>query len=182
MENIETLKHEDLKITIWHDNDPIDPREWDNIGKMVCFHRRYDLGDKHDFRDHEEFDAFLAEEKDNIFYLPLYIYDHGGVTMKTSPFSCNWDSGQVGYIYMTKKRAEEEGLSDPYKTLEHEVKEYDHYIVGNCYGYTIEDKDGEILESIGGYLGYENFAKEEALNMAKYFEKTLPKQYNLAFA
>ena len=102
--------------------------------------------------------------------------------MKTSPFSCGWDSGQVGYIYMTKERAKEEGLKDPFKTLEHEVKEYDHYIVGNCYGYTIEDEDGDFLDSCGGFLGYEDFAEEEAINMANYLSNSLPKQYDLALA
>ena len=182
MENVKSFEHEGLKINIWHDQDPIDPREWDNIGKMVCFHNRYKLGDDHDFRDPEDFDAFLVEEKDKLYILPLYLYDHGGITMKTSPFSCGWDSGQVGYIYMTKQRAEEEGLKDPFKTLEHEVKEYDHFLVGNCYGYTIEDKDGEVLTGMGGYLGYEDFAEEEAINMANYLSNSLPKQYDLALA
>lgn len=182
MENVKSFEHEGLKIDIWHDHDPIDPREWDNIGKMVCFHNRYKLGDDHDFKDPQEFNDFLLEEKDNIFYLPLYLYDHSGITMSIKPFNCGWDSGQVGYIYITKKRAEEEGLSDPYKTLEHEVKEYNHYLVGNCYGYTIEDKDGEFLESCGGFLGYDDFAKEEAIEMVKYLDRTLPKQYDLAMA
>ena len=26
---------------------------------------------------------------------PLYLYDHGGITMNTTGFSCSWDSGQV---------------------------------------------------------------------------------------
>lgn len=180
MENVKSFEHKGLKIDIWHDQDPIDPREWDNIGTMVCFHGRYTLGDKHEFRDPEHFEEFLIEEKDNIFYLPLYMYEHGGITMKTTPFSCGWDSGQVGYIYMTKKKAEEECLKDPFKTLEHEVKQYDHYIMGNCYGYTIEDNEGEMLDSVGGYIGYEEVAIEQAKSLADYFDNTLPKQYPLA--
>lgn len=182
MENLKSFEHKGLKIYIWHDNEPFNPRQWDNLGKMVCFHNRYNLGDKHEFRNPEEFEEFLTEEKDNIFYLPLYLYDHGGITMKTSPFNCGWDSGQVGYIYITKKRAEEEGLKDPYKTLEHEVKEYDHSLVGNCYGYTIVDEKNNILDSVGGFMGYEDFAIEEAKINADYWERTLPKQYPLAFA
>jgi len=182
MENITSFEHKGLKVSIWRDEDPIDPRDWDNIGEMVCFHNRYKLGDKHTFRDPEQFEAFMVEEGDNLIILPLYLYDHGGITMKTTPFNCGWDSGQVGYIYMTKKRAEEEGLKDPYKTLEHEVKEYNHYLVGNCYGYTIEDEQGEMLDSCGGFLGYDDFATEEAISNADYWEKTLPKQYSLALA
>ena len=36
---------------IVHDSDPLNPRtEFDNITKMICFHRRYNLGDKHDYK------------------------------------------------------------------------------------------------------------------------------------
>ena len=33
-----------------------------------------------------------------------FIYDHSGITMNTTGFSCPWDSGQVGWIYCSKKR------------------------------------------------------------------------------
>ena len=115
MENIKSFNYEDFKINIWHDQDPMNPREWDNIGKMVCFHNRYKLGDDHDFRDSEDFDAFLVEEKDKLYILPLYLYDHGGITMKTSPFSCGWDSGQVGFIFVEK--GDETRLYDSEETI-----------------------------------------------------------------
>jgi len=64
--------HYTLKIV--HDDDPINPREdYDNFGKMVCWHSRYSLGDKHEY---ENPDAFLARlvrdtisEKDIIAYV-----------------------------------------------------------------------------------------------------------------
>ena len=31
------------------------PREWDNFGTMICFHKKYNLGDKHDFKTPEDF-------------------------------------------------------------------------------------------------------------------------------
>ena len=37
--------------------------------------------------------------------LPLYLYDHSGITMNTTGFSCPWDSGQVGWIYASKEDA-----------------------------------------------------------------------------
>lgn len=36
--------------------------------------------------------------------LPIYAYEHGGITLSTGSFSCPWDSGQVGWIYATKER------------------------------------------------------------------------------
>ena len=40
--------------------------------------------------------------------LPLYLYDHSGLAMSTESFSgraphAEWDSGQVGWIYVSKK-------------------------------------------------------------------------------
>jgi hypothetical protein len=34
----------------------------------------------------------------------LYLYDHGGITISTGPFSCPRDSGQVGFIYASHKQ------------------------------------------------------------------------------
>ena len=33
-------------IKLVHDHDAESPREWDNLGSMVCAHRRYRLGDE----------------------------------------------------------------------------------------------------------------------------------------
>jgi len=46
--------------------------------------------------------------------LPLYLYDHGGITMSTNPFSCPWDDGgQVGWIYASKQKfIDETGYSE----------------------------------------------------------------------
>ncbi|KJS20499.1 MAG: hypothetical protein VR72_14830 [Clostridiaceae bacterium BRH_c20a] len=46
------------------DNSPPNPRtEQDNFGKMICFHRRYNIGDEHKFNDPDEFLMDLLEEK-----------------------------------------------------------------------------------------------------------------------
>ncbi|HAM52828.1 MAG TPA: hypothetical protein DCP92_19825, partial [Nitrospiraceae bacterium] len=73
---------------------------------MVCFHRRYDLGDRHEFRSPEEFNQFLKNEKP--ICLPLYLFDHSGITISTESGrfrACDpqgWDWGLLGYIYVTK--------------------------------------------------------------------------------
>ena len=43
------------------------PREWDNFGTMICFHNRYDLGDKTDltsdrFNGWEELETDIKKE------------------------------------------------------------------------------------------------------------------------
>ena len=91
--------------------------------------------------------------------LPLYLYDHSGITMNTSGFSCPWDSGQVGWIYadynMIKKEYGEvtpETLERAKALLESEVEEYDYYLTGQCYGYKLYEGDAEI-DSCWGFLG-----------------------------
>lgn len=42
-------------LQIMLDNEPLNPRtDYDNFGHMVCWHSRYNLGDKHDFEDTNE--------------------------------------------------------------------------------------------------------------------------------
>lgn len=165
---------ENLKIKIEYDTNTESPREWDNDSKMILFHGRYNLGDNHNFSV-ESFNEWFEENKENLVYLPVYGYDHGGLTISTSPFSCSWDSGQLGYIYMTKEAAK--NYENPILALESEVKIYDLWIRGECYYYVIFDEE-EVLDSCGGYIGFED-CRESAIDSAKYFNRTLPKQYEL---
>lgn len=112
-----------------------------------------------------------------IILLPLYLYDHSGITMSTSSFSCPWDSGQVGYIYMTMERARKEwsGTDEEIRTkalacLEAEVKVYDDYLTGEVYGYVIEDDEGEEVESCWGFYGEED-AQQSGQEALKYLTK-----------
>lgn len=42
-------------IFIYPDEYPDNPRDWDNTGTMVCFHSRYNLGDKHEYTGKDDF-------------------------------------------------------------------------------------------------------------------------------
>lgn len=152
-------------LKIWVD-DYSNPREFDNLGTMVCWHPRYDLGDRHDFRTPDEFlewvkNAGLAVE------LPLYLYDHSGITISTEgwryPYNDCWDAGQVGWIYATRenvrkwfgvKRLTKEIMQQAEDILRGEVEEYDRRLRGDFYGYTLYDMDAwECLDSCGGFFG-----------------------------
>jgi hypothetical protein len=154
------------------------PREWDNIGRMVCFHGRYDLGDKTLLRSSyfDGWDALEAHlEKTAAVILPLYLYDHGGITMNTTGFSCPWDSGQVGFIYADRTKVCEEfgwkRLSPQRREriaemLRGEVKTYDQYLTGDVWGYVIT-KDGEDVDSCYGFYG-QDYCEEEAKEIINY--------------
>lgn len=174
---IETIKLKNNQVLkIWQDQDTENPRTaWDNLGKMICFHKRYGLGDKHKI-DHNNFESFedMAEKiTDGGEYLPLFLYDHGNITINTSPFSCRWDSGQVGFIYMTKQDIIKEYGNDNKKTrktvlnvLESEVKTYDQYLRGDVYGFQLIEietcslghEHENVIDSCWGFYGSDHEA------------------------
>ena len=166
-EAIRTITINSRKIEIFADDtDGLNPRENDNLGTMVCFHGSYDLSDNRKynrtmFSCWEEFKKHLIKEEKAVVILPLYLYDHSGITMRTTPFSCPWDSGQVGYVYATKKDIIENygGINLTQKKRDKaeelliaETKTYDHYITDSCYRYKITDKNGDEIDSCGGFL------------------------------
>ena len=84
----------------------------------------------------------ITKEEDVAVILPLYLYDHSGITMNTTGFSCNWDSGQVGWTFVSKKKVREEygvkkitqSLIDKVtEVLVGEVRTYDMYLTGELY-------------------------------------------------
>lgn len=154
---------ETLTVKILQDEDPENPRQWDNMGTMFCLHDRYNLGDEHDL-DSEQILEMVARK--DVFSLPLYLYDHSGITMSTSdagwPFNCRWDTGMVGYICVTKEAVRKEYQCERISAkrrvqalalLKSEVETYDQYLRGDVWGYVVEDEDGEHVDSCGGYFG-----------------------------
>jgi hypothetical protein len=188
---METIRKGNYELEILQDESPESPREWENLGTMICFHRRYNLGDKNDiidFNDYTSWNEQLEWIEKNIkpcVILPLYLYDHSGITMTTSPFSCRWDSGQVGWIFVTKeqvrkeynvKRITQDIVEKVTKVLEGEVETYDQYISGEVYGYRISkvevcDKGCEHKEEVDscwGYYGMES-VEEEGNRVLEYY-------------
>jgi len=90
----------------------------------------------------------IVKKEDVLVILPLYLYDHSGITMNTTGFSCPWDSGQVGWIYATKKDVKKwyglKRINKPYidkvrEILLGEVKAYDRYLTGEYLHEEVED-------------------------------------------
>jgi hypothetical protein len=173
IETVETFEVGDLTARIVYDPSPISPREWDNLATMVCFHRRYSLGDDHKFRSPDEVRRHIAATK--AIWLPLYLYDHSGITMQTAPFSCPWDSGQVGGIYierekllaeLSRKRLTRKGIEYAERVMRHEVETYNDYLTGNVYGFIVENGDGDELDSYWGICGLDH-CRDEAKSAAE---------------
>ncbi len=162
---IETIEYKNYQIQLCYDTFPDNPRNWDNLGVINCFHKRYNLGEAHNFNEPQELIEWIEANQDKIYYLPLYMYEHGNITISATPFQCRFDSGQIGFIYITKELAEAEGIKKPYDLLAHEIKVYDHYLKGETYGAMILDQSGEVIDSQFGYLGDTDEVIKEAKGM-----------------
>lgn len=191
MEPIETIEKDGFTLKLYPDEDPESPRSYDNLGTMVCWHRRYHLGDingKKKYGTAEDFTAWWQANGKGGVILALYLYDHSGITMSTSPFSCPWDSGQVGYIYADETKIRQEyDLLDPSKkihadvkkrvmgVLQAEVETYDQFLTGQVYGYVIADQAGEHVGSCWGFYGFD-YCKGEAETELAYWIKEYAKR------
>lgn len=149
-----------MKATIYVDDSAESPRSWDNMGTMACWHRKYNLGD---VRPKESPTEWLkANAPKGSVVLPLYLYDHSGITMSTGSFNDPWDSGQVGWIICTPEKIRKEYnvtritqklRAQVEQMLISEVKTYDHYLTGNVYGFSLSDDEGEMVDSCAGFYG-----------------------------
>lgn len=89
--------------------------------------------------------------------LPLWLYDHSGITIscgdRVYPYNDRWDSGLVGWIvYARQKDDGEDWRERAFDRMRAEVEEYDHYLQGEVYGFTLYE-NGEETDSCWGYYG-----------------------------
>lgn len=145
-------------LEVINDDCPESPRVWSNLCTMICWHRHYDLGDKHNYDDVDDFldglcfrilykdcdelyglnwqDKFkMLDESNLILIKPINMYDHGGITISTSrvyPYNDPWDAGYVGFIYVTKETVFE-GCLDI--TEENWKERADQYLEGEMETY-----------------------------------------------
>ncbi len=193
MEAIETTRKGNYILEIFQDDSYNSPRTWDPLGTMVCFHRRYNLGDKHDYNKDDystwtEMKEAIIEGENAKIILPLYLYDHSGITISTGSFSCGWDSGQVGWIFASEDRIKKECnvdvitddvLDKVTKMLEGEVETYDQYLTGDVYGYRISKIDKcnhghehkDEIDSCWGFYGMDSVEEAGKEMLDYYLEK-----------
>lgn len=167
-----TNKDETLRVRIETDHDPLDPREDDEgiMGSIIATGRRSHLGD-HDalvnlreaintaFPDASEnmdletpqelYQALdkLDPDEEVIFHLPVYCYEHSGIALNTTGFSCPWDSGQIGFVWATRQRVEsltgQTGTTEELRTLAHndmrnEIETLSQYVSDEVYRFICE--------------------------------------------
>ena len=144
MSTIEEILYKNHTIRIEYDEYPLNPRdEWENLGMFVTFSSKYSYGDNVNqgriFESRKELEECILRI-DGVVMLPVYVYDHGAVSVSTYVPTCQWDSSHIGYIYASPDMVEKIGSNPEYteKALRAEIEEYNQYINGEVYEYTIE--------------------------------------------
>ena len=161
------------RIRIVHDEYGENPRDNSDYGSvLLAFHGRYNLGDKdapgfnpRDYAGWSEMRATIEKRANPAVILPVYLYDHGGLSVSTEPFACAWDSGQLGWIYIPRsnldthygiKRLTVKGRERLEKSLRAEIDELNTYLTEGCYGFIAEERtqDGwNEVDTCWGFVG-----------------------------
>ena len=75
----------------------------------------------------------LVENSNKIVIAPVYAYEHGGMTISLAPFSCPWDSGQIGWAYTFIDDYADCPGEEIEKYMDELVKAYDMYLKGEVF-------------------------------------------------
>lgn len=192
---LSSLSYRGLTIELHVDSDPQSPRDHENLGQLVHWHSRYDLGQRIGDLGRWLFD--LAREKapadmsdedvkanahkilpEHYLILPVGMYDHGAVKLYIGTKGpCAWDSGQVGFIYtdLVSARSEYPGLTElevlaaTEKQLTAEIATYSAYLRGDVVGYVVKNASGLEIDSCWGFYPDERGSHQYVLTEAKSF-------------
>lgn len=149
-----------IKVKVKVDENPMSPREWDNVSHMLCWHTRYNLGDEQwSHNGSVDLDAvvdYIRDKYEPTIIRGLYLYDHSGlsISMSQSPFDPGgWDTSFVGLIFDTAEGRDLLGTptDNMEEIIEAELDTYDKYLRGDVYGYVVEDADGLFVDSCWGF-------------------------------
>ena len=173
-------------LAIWSDDDTRnDSREWDNVARLYLWHSNYNLGDKNNHETSDDLLQSLASDegiettgeeaerellellKNSYKIMPVYLYDHSGVSVSVAPFSCKFDSGWCGFAILSKQDAikelgatEEDWEEKAEKQIKNEVEIYNVYISGEVCGFSLYEEKAcpccgrvelEYVDSCGGF-------------------------------
>lgn len=146
------------------------------------------------FGDSIELIEYLIDRlnKSGYYATKVYAYIHSGVVLSTTPFACRWDSGLSGVAYVKRSDYNKEcgtnkaNFNKIDNSFKNYLKSFNDFLNDNVYDFTIEDKEGNVLDSCGGFFGdnyaesmldyidfeYYGYSKDEFLELIKNTEIT----------
>lgn len=155
---VETIEHNGIKCEIWHDDTAhyMYDELWDGV-TFISNHRDYkNAGEYDNLSTNDCIDGNLP---DGFEAVPISAYIHGGIALSLGSFNCPWDSGVFGFLVFKKGEFGEDNQG-----LEGFVTHWNHVLMGEVFGFTILDDNGESSDlegaCIGGYAGYDCVIEE----------------------
>ena len=146
---VESFEYRGYQVEIIYDHDAEDPLNGYDDVKLYAPHRRYRFGNvNHD------------APKGTRIKVPVYMYDHSGLAVSTTPFSCHWDSGRLGTMFIENEDLKNIDTGDEMDYLMSVFSEWSYYVSGEAYCLDISLR-GEVIESISGHFGLDG-VKEAA--------------------
>jgi hypothetical protein len=196
MEAVETIREGGLVARLFQDEDAPKPSYSDQFGTLVTWHRNYCFEEDGTKRFGEPSDFLLEAKRKGWIYLLVGMLDHSGITLYEGGQAHGmdpggWDSGQVGFIYGSRERFIKYVDMRPVRwrvrgleLLRAELKEWDQYVTGDVWGYTVETVDGEHYDSCSGFYDYDYALGEmkQALAHCVKGEQEAEAMENLSFA
>jgi hypothetical protein len=172
LDNELILKKENYKdhvIVIGYDPCSINPRYDHHIWRFAF--KKYGDPDLHDL-DYGSFDDLKKSIKKHFkvsMMIPVYKYEHGDILFQLVP-TCQFDSCLFGMAFLEAGQIKKNKLGNKKVALEilkEELSTYSDYLNGHVYEYSVLSKDGDLLQSVGGYFLNKNYNLDSLLEEAK---------------
>lgn len=185
-DSLEQETVEGFQLKIFHDsdfrefNDEFSNELEDKVIVCSFFHKTSILKENNPFDSAEDMKNYASDKGYEIFQ--LFRYEHGQVAFRAGldnpgyPFDCQWDAGVEGYVLV--RREEEDVMEDLNEVANQHLEYLSDFCNGCIYGFTLQDDDGEELDSCWGYIGMENCmsaGRESAVS----YKASLPHQHSL---
>lgn len=142
---METIKIRGYNVTIKRDDVPDSPDVYVEPDRIFIYADSRHLSIKAT-KEHME----RRGDLENYDELPLYAYVHGGVSISDKPFSCKWDSGRIGSIYVWSELKEDRACK-----IRAWITMWNQYLSGDVWWVTVRNQQGEVIESCGSIYGYD---------------------------
>lgn len=161
-----------FSVKIERDEMAENPSQWGDTGLfLVANHRQCWIPEPGEKRIPENAKELVDKYKKTHWIFPLEAYIHSGVRLALSNEGNfpdrQWDVSQLGCVFVAK---EEWRLSKSARKAAYAlIEEWNQYLSGDVHCWQILDKEEQVVESCGGFYGFE-YAKQEALACASHFK------------
>lgn len=153
-------------LTIDRDDDMDNPVADGELFSLIFLGAYSHLGTDHEFEadmadSWGELETVVRKEMPQGTHIQkVYGYSHGALTVSLDPFSCRFDSGVLGFITITPEQCEDVD-TDKEVIVKAAIESLNHWLDGERYWFSLEDSDGNVSDSCGGFLG--NSMKDNGL-------------------